>query len=468
MAVLSVIVPVYGVDQYLHECLDSILSQTGDEIEVIAVDDCSPDRSGEILTEYAARDPRVRVETHATNRGLGAARNTGLDHATGDYVWFVDSDDWLNPGAVPAVADRVERTSPDMLVVGFERHYLRGRAIAEQLIPPGPPLPETFKPREQPRVLHTLHIACNKVIRRDFLLAQGVRFADGWYEDVSFSHPLMLAAERVGVLERVCYAYRQRPDGAITHTRTERHSEVFEQWHRVMAYVDAECPDLRGPMFQRMIWHYLGVLNHPSRIHRGHRRAFFAQVVRDYRAYRPASGYPRPDGVARVRFALVAINAFWLFEFLRAVYRSRSRLGSAVRVLRRSAGRAHYLMQRTRPMTGDAVIYACASLRGYTGSPHARSVASVLEEARGHTQGAREVLVVDDLRMAPPMVPCYETGSLAAMRAFARARLLLSNAELPNGIRARRTQRVIPLRGERQVVPAARADTAPDNPAHVG
>src|SRR5262245_45748500 len=90
--VLSVIVPVYGVDQYLPECRDSILAETGDEIELVAVDDCSPDRCGEILAGYAARDPRLRVLTHATNRGLGAARNTGLDHATGDYVWFVDSD----------------------------------------------------------------------------------------------------------------------------------------------------------------------------------------------------------------------------------------------------------------------------------------------------------------------------------------------------------------------------------------
>jgi CDP-glycerol glycerophosphotransferase len=471
VAVLSVIVPVYGVDQYLRECLDSILAQTGDgwtgeELEVIAVDDHSPDRSGEILAEYAARDQRLTVVTHATNQGLGAARNTGLDHATGDYVWFVDSDDWLNPGALAAVADRIRRTEPDMLIVGFERRYLDGRMVAEQLVP-GRRLPATSTVREQPRLASTLHIACNKVIRREFLLATGIRFADGWYEDVSFSQPLMLAAKRVGVLERVCYAYRQRPDGAITHTTTERHNEVFEQWERVMAYVEFEHPDLRPLMFQRMIWHYLGVLNHPARVHRGHRRRFFGRVVTDYRTYKPHGGYPSPGGVARVQFLLVALNLFTLFEVLRAVYRSRSRVTAGLRAVRRSGRRVYYVAQRSRPLTDEVAVYAGASHQGYAGSPHARGVASVLEEASVFTQGVRPVLIVDDVRLST--LPCVRRDSLAGLRAFARARVLVSDGALPAGVRPRRGQQAHTVTGgERPLIPAARAEIAPDNPTHVG
>ena len=95
MALISFVVPAYRVQGYLRECLDSICGQAGAEIEVIGVDDGSPDSSGEILAEYARRDPRVRVVTLPVNRGLGAARNAGLAEARGEYVWFVDGDDWL-------------------------------------------------------------------------------------------------------------------------------------------------------------------------------------------------------------------------------------------------------------------------------------------------------------------------------------------------------------------------------------
>ena len=104
---LSVVLPVYRVQGYLRQCLDSMLSQSFTDFEIVAVDDCSPDYSGAILAEYAARDPRVRVVTSPENVGLGRARNLGLQHATGDYVWFVDSDDWLATGALAAVAGRL-------------------------------------------------------------------------------------------------------------------------------------------------------------------------------------------------------------------------------------------------------------------------------------------------------------------------------------------------------------------------
>jgi CDP-glycerol glycerophosphotransferase len=472
VAVLSVIVPVYGVDQYLRECLDSILAQTGDgwtgeELEVIAVDDHSLDGSGEILAEYAARDPRLHVVTHATNQGLGAARNTGLDHATGDYVWFVDSDDWLTPGSLAAVADRIRQSELDVLVVGYERCYVDGRVVPERLLPDGPPLPDVFTAREQPRIMHTLPIVCNKVMRRDLIVETGARFTDGWYEDISFSQPLLLAAKRISVLERLCYAYRQRADGAITYMNSERHQEAFEQWHRVMTVVEFDHPDLHPLMFQRMIWHYLGVLNHPARIHRSQRRGFFRRIVADYRTYRPPGGYPNPGGVVRLQFTLVALNLFTLFAGLRAVYRSRSQVTAAGRALGRAARRAYYVLQRSRPLTDEVAVYVRASHQGYPGSPHARTVASVVDDASAFTQGARSLLIVDDVRLSA--LPCARRDSLAALRAFARARVLVSDGPLPTGIRPRRGQQSHTVTDSgRPLIPAARTEIAPDNPTHVG
>ncbi len=93
---VSVIVPVYKVEPYLERCLDSLLNQTLKEIEIIIIDDGSPDRCGQICDAYAARDDQFRV-VHQENRGLSAARNVGIEMAQADYLMFVDSDDWVHP-----------------------------------------------------------------------------------------------------------------------------------------------------------------------------------------------------------------------------------------------------------------------------------------------------------------------------------------------------------------------------------
>ena len=108
---LGIVVPAYDVADYLPACLDSILAQSHDQLDVVVVDDGSPDASGEIAEQYAARDPRVRV-VHIDNRGLGAARNEGLRHVRGDYVGFADSDDVVPPTAYAALVAPLERTAP--------------------------------------------------------------------------------------------------------------------------------------------------------------------------------------------------------------------------------------------------------------------------------------------------------------------------------------------------------------------
>ena len=92
---ISVIVPIYGVEKYLEQCLDSILNQTYRQLEIILIDDGSTDRCGEICDRYASRDSRIKV-IHQTNQGLSAARNVGMDMATGEYISFIDSDDYID------------------------------------------------------------------------------------------------------------------------------------------------------------------------------------------------------------------------------------------------------------------------------------------------------------------------------------------------------------------------------------
>ncbi len=193
-----------------------------------------------------------------------------------------------------------------------------------------------------PGLVELLHIACNKVIRRQLLIDLGLAFRPGWYEDVAFSVPLMIAAERITLLDVNAYAYRQRPTGSITRTVSERHLEVIGQWEFVFQFLNGRGPAdaaLREPIFVRAIWHMLRVLNHSARLPQHRRREFFARLVAFYRAERPAGGYPLPPGDEGVKHRLVARNAFLLFEALRAGRKMQ------VRMVRRA----------TRPDRAEAV-----------------------------------------------------------------------------------------------------------------
>jgi glycosyltransferase involved in cell wall biosynthesis len=331
MTLLTVIIPVYQVEEYLGRCLDSVLAPEpahSRRIEVIAVDDGSDDDSAKILAWYARHHPELRVITLERNGGLGAARDVGIAHATGEYVWCVDSDDWLPDGTLTAVAERLTATRPDLLVTGYARVHPDGRTEHHRVTDAGPALPESFTFTEQPGLLNVLWIACNKVIRRDFLAATGLRFGPGWYEDVAFILPVMLSAQRISLLDRNCYAYWQRP-GGITQTVSDRHFEVFDQWERVFAFLASrpgEFEDLRPLLFQRMIWHCFQVLGHHSRVPRERRREFFSAMAALYRRHLPPGGCPAPPGNDGIKQRLVAAGAYRLFEVLMAMWQLRGRI----------------------------------------------------------------------------------------------------------------------------------------------
>ena len=117
---VSIILPVYKVEKYLDKCMESVLNQTYEDIEVVLVDDGSPDNCGKMCDLYSERDARVKV-IHKENGGLGYARNSGLEIATGEYVLFVDSDDWLELNAVEFLVSCMERNNADIVVCGFNK-----------------------------------------------------------------------------------------------------------------------------------------------------------------------------------------------------------------------------------------------------------------------------------------------------------------------------------------------------------
>jgi len=327
---LSVVVPAFQVESHLPDCLDSILREAGSGVEVVVVDDASPDRSGQIAAEYARRDPRVRVVRLAINVGLGPARNAGFEATTGAYVWFVDSDDVLPAGAVPAVLDRLATSRPDVLIVDHAYVFESGAPAHPDRPGAGGPerplagLTGPLRVTGCPRLLRLAQSACTKIVRRGFLAEIGLRFFPGWYEDSAFSHPLLLAAGQIDVLDRVCYHYVQRDAGGITRTVSARHFEVFDQYQRLFDIVTATpgYEVFRPELFRLMIDHYLVIAGNRRRMPPDLRRAFFRRMSQDYRSRLPTGGYQLPAGAAGLKHRLVRRDAYLLYALLRRVHRA--------------------------------------------------------------------------------------------------------------------------------------------------
>ncbi|MEU5944796.1 glycosyltransferase [Micromonospora sp. NPDC047465] len=361
---LSIVVPVYGVEPYLYQCLESIRADIpageAGAVELIAVDDASPDRCGEMLRSYAAG--RVGIHTvHLTdNVGLGLARNAGLDVATGAYVWFVDSDDWLPPGTIPAVLDRLRRDRPDVLMLDHLRVHEGGRREVDASSHLLRGVPGVVRLADRPQLLKVQHTAWNKVVRRGFMAELELRFFPGWYEDIPFSHPLLIGAERISVLDRVCYLYRQGRLGAITSTRSRRHFDAFDQYERLFDWLDRHAPDdrLRAELFTLMISHYLVVAGNDGRLHPRLRRAFFRRVAEHYRRYLPDAGYSRPAGVAGLKHRLVRRNSYLAYAALRRAHRAAGRVRGGrpapPALPSPEAGQAGQVAETGRPATGTA------------------------------------------------------------------------------------------------------------------
>jgi len=320
--VISVIIPVYAVEAYLGGCLDSILSQAPASAEVIAVDDASPDGCGALLDARATEDPRLRVVHLAQNAGPGHARNAGLDHATGEYVWFVDADDLVADGAFAAITARLERDRPDLLLIDYVDLFPDGQTApspGRALL--GVPQP-TFTLAGQPQVIHRTMTSWSKVIRRDFLDGLKLPFPAGIHEDVALTCAMLLGAERIGTLPRVCYQYRRDRPGSFMATPSPGQLSIFDSYQKVFGLLDEHAPPpVRAAVFERAIWHYTTVLQAGRRgglVPRQQRRAFFARMHADFVRFRPP-GYRHPPGVRGIKFRLVERNAYWTYTVLEPI-----------------------------------------------------------------------------------------------------------------------------------------------------
>jgi CDP-glycerol glycerophosphotransferase (TagB/SpsB family)/glycosyltransferase involved in cell wall biosynthesis len=438
----SVIVPVYKVQAYLHDCLESVLAQSFGDFELIVVDDRSPDGCGEIADAFAAADRRVSVLHLPENVGLGRARNAGLAQAGGDYVLFLDGDDTFAPGALLAVAGRLAETAePDVLIFDYDRTFWSGEAKRNQLaalLADGRPSnrPAVFTLDQRPELLRLLMVAWNKAYRRDFVAKQGLAFPAGYYEDTPWTYPALMSAGTIALLDRVCVHYRQRRTGSILRTTSRRHFDIFRQYDLVFAFLDShpELEHWRPALFRRMADHLTAVFNHPDRLPRSSRPDYFRRCREQYRRLRPRGAGGLPGGRRGVRYVLVSLGARRTFTALGAAHRLRlrgtERAGAGYRGLRAAALQVHYRLQRRRPLDPDLAVFSAFWNRGYSCNPAA--IEERLRELAPHMRTAW-VTTDDYAHTLPAGVTRLEPGSAGYWTALARASYLVSNVNLHRG-----------------------------------
>ena len=233
MPTISVIVPVYKVEKYIHRCVDSILGQTFVDFELILVDDGSPDNCGAICDEYAAKDSRI-VVIHQENGGLSAARNAGIDWAfsNSDSQWlsFIDSDDWVHPEYLQRLLDAAVANAVSVSICGYAE-----TDGAEPYISP-----ETLTPviwnTEEFYVQHNVNatIACGKLYRKECFLQ--VRYPLGkLHEDEFTTYKILFAFDSVAVIAAPLYAYYTNPCGIVGSRasifREDKYLAIEEQIH---------------------------------------------------------------------------------------------------------------------------------------------------------------------------------------------------------------------------------------------
>ena len=236
MPALTIIVPVYNAEKYIEDCVESILAQSFKDFELILVDDESSDNSGEICDRYQRKDTRVRV-IHQKNKGVSGARNAGLDISKGDYIAFVDSDDFLDGEIYEKLFDGLLKSNADMAVCGFKRvsseeafyNIDRSNNVAEYQ-------EYVFSKEECVKSLFSLNdivdvAAWNKLYKKSIF--ENVRYPEGRiYEDTYLIMDIILKCNTVYITTEELYNYRNTP-GSITNTVDKRDKDYLFSLNRV-------------------------------------------------------------------------------------------------------------------------------------------------------------------------------------------------------------------------------------------
>ena len=243
---VSIIVPVYNVEQYLEDCIDSMLNQTLKDIEIILVDGHSTDKSGYICDKYKKIDSRIKV-IHTEDKGVSYSRNIGIKAAKGDFIGFVDSDDYIDKDMYKKLYDLCIENSSEISVCKLGRK-VDGKIINYEDN-------EFFKVMDNEEAMEELFKGtlyrfslCNKLFKKD--LFKQITFPEGRiHEDLSTTYKLFANANKVSYINYIGYIYVKRNNSILTSKYTKKRLDAFIGWSEILDFINDKYPKLKDMVY---------------------------------------------------------------------------------------------------------------------------------------------------------------------------------------------------------------------------
>ena len=224
---VSVIVPVYNVEKYIPKCLDSLVNQTLDDIEIILVDDESFDNSKDIIKEYMKKYPNIRY-FFKKNGGQGSARNMGLEYATGEYIAYVDSDDYIDINMLKTMYEKAKKDNADIVICNSNVVSLDDKIIDV--------LNVSKYDDNIVNILYGNMAVWNKIYKKDIL--KDIKFREKvWYEDIDFTVKVLFNTDKISFVNESLYNYLLRPGSTMNNTNYKRNLELLPAFNEMISYL---------------------------------------------------------------------------------------------------------------------------------------------------------------------------------------------------------------------------------------
>lgn len=229
---VSVIVPVYNVEKYLDRCLNSLVNQTLDDFEIIVINDGSPDNSQVIIDEYQKKYPNLIKKYYKDNGGLSSTRNYGIERSNGEYISFIDSDDYIEPTMLEVMYNKAIEENYDVVVCNLNYVYEDG--AKDRIVSCNLNYDVLNRNSLKKSMINIYPTACNKIFKRkifDYILFK----EKIWYEDVEFIYRMYSVINSIGVVKLPLYNYLQRKN-TITSTFNDKIFDYIDNWNGIIEY----------------------------------------------------------------------------------------------------------------------------------------------------------------------------------------------------------------------------------------
>lgn len=234
MMKISVIVPVYNVEKYIDKCLNSLKNQTLKDIEFIIVNDGSTDNSQKIIDKYVKIDNRFK-SIKQKNGGQGSARNIGIEIARGEYIAFVDSDDYISEKMFEQMYLSAKTNNSDVVICGDYCVNVNGKVLRKELLNLNG---KVLNKNQMVDVLFDKMAVWNKIYKKTFFNILNVKFREKkWYEDFDFSMKILLSTDKIYVLNECLYYYLQREGSTMNNNNIKKNLEIFEAFDEILSFM---------------------------------------------------------------------------------------------------------------------------------------------------------------------------------------------------------------------------------------